>query len=116
MATLASSAPSAPAGPIETLIRSKIGDALRPAVLEVFNESYKHSVPKGSESHFKVVVVSDQFEGKSPIERHRLVNHVLKDELSGSVHALSIQAMTPAQWDRDQTIRSTPNCQGGSKK
>lgn len=62
--------------------------------LEVINESHKHNVPKGSESHFKVVIVSDLFESKAIIERHRMVNSALSDELKESIHALSIQGLS----------------------
>ena len=101
---------------MEPLIRSKIEAALSPTHLELVNESYKHNVPEGSESHFKVLVVSESFEGKSLIERHRMVNHVLGDELKRGIHALSIQAKTPSQFQADPTVSSTPNCLGGSKK
>jgi stress-induced morphogen len=53
-----------------------------------------HSVPKGSETHFKVVIVSDMFKEKSLLERHRTVNQLLDDELKSGVHALSIQGIT----------------------
>ena len=82
----------------------------------MINESYKHSVPTGSESHFKVVIVSDQFEGLPLIQRHRLVNSVLEDELKNDIHALSIQAKTPVQWEKNATVHQTPNCLGGSKR
>ncbi|RHY30878.1 hypothetical protein DYB32_003948 [Aphanomyces invadans] len=72
-----------------------------------------HNVPKGSETHFKVVVVSAAFEGKPLIQRHRLVNQVLADELDGGVHALSIQSKTPSQWDANSTVRPSPSCLGG---
>ncbi len=52
-----------------------------------------HSVPKGSETHFKVVVISDMFKDKSLLERHRTVNQLLDDELKNGVHALSIQGI-----------------------
>lgn len=70
--------------------------------------------PKNSETHFKVIVVSPQFEStKSPIQRHRLVNAALEDELNGPVHALSIVAKSPAQWEKNSTVNPSPNCQGG---
>ena len=80
--------------------------------------------PKNSETHFKVVVVSNQFESiKSPVQRHRLVNEALADQLEangGTVHALSIVTKTPAQWqtmlDQGKTIEPSPNCRGGSKR
>ncbi|XP_075049414.1 bolA-like protein 1 [Mixophyes fleayi] len=101
--------------PVETSIRSKLSENLEPRHLEVRNESYMHSVPAGSETHFKVVVVSEIFSGKSLIQRHRLVNDVLKEELAGPVHALSIQAKTPQQWEEDPTVEKSPGCMGGSK-
>ena len=52
---------------------------------QVINESSGHNVPKGSETHFKVVVVSDSFDGQMLIARHRMVNEILADELSGYV-------------------------------
>ena len=103
------------ANPIEKLIQTKLESAFNPSFMEIINESYKHNVPKGAESHFKVVVVSPEFEGKSLIQRHRAVNQTLSDELKNSIHALSIQAMTPEQWEKDCTISKTPNCLGGHK-
>ncbi len=50
-----------------------------------------------SETHFHVQIVSAQFEGKIIIERHRIVNAILAEELKGSVHALQISAKTPNQ-------------------
>ncbi|RQM20023.1 hypothetical protein B5M09_004285 [Aphanomyces astaci] len=100
-------------GAIYTSIQKKLQDAFQPTHLEVLNESYMHNVPKGSETHFKVVVVSDEFEGKPLIQRHRLVNQVLAAELDGGVHALSIQSKTPTQWAANNTVRPSPSCLGG---
>jgi BolA protein len=70
--------------------------------------------PKNSETHFKVVVVSPQFDTvKSPIQRHRLINATLAEELEGPVHALSIVAKSPEQWEQNQSITPSPNCKGG---
>ncbi|XP_039262813.2 DNA-binding transcriptional regulator BolA-like isoform X1 [Styela clava] len=103
--------------PVETSIIKKLTETFNPVYLDVVNESFKHNVPKGSETHFKVVVVSDKFSGKRLIDRHRDVNNILSKELEGSVHALSIQAKTPDQWEKSgQTIANTPPCLGGSKK
>ncbi|XP_075463736.1 bolA-like protein 1 [Ascaphus truei] len=103
------------AKPVELSIRSKLTQNLAPVHLEVHNESSMHAVPKGSETHFKVVVISETFDGKSLIQRHRLVNEVLKAELDGPVHALSIQAKTPQQWEENPSISPSPACMGGSK-
>jgi stress-induced morphogen len=100
--------------PVTESIRQKLTDAFHPQVLQVINESHMHNVPKNSETHFKVVVVSDQFETiKSPLQRHRMINGTLSSELQGPVHALSIIAKTPAQWEKDQTVPASPNCKGG---
>lgn len=102
---------------IQTRIEEKLRASLSPSVLDVINESANHSVPKGSETHFKVVVVSAAFEGKMPLARHRLVFGILDDEMTKKpgVHALSIIAKTPDEWARDEAVRASPECRGGSK-
>lgn len=105
------------ANPVESSIIQKLTENFSPVYIDVINESFKHNVPKGSETHFKVVIVSDKFSGKKLIDRHRDVNSVLTEELQGSVHALSIQAKTPEQWEKsDQKVANTPPCLGGSGK
>lgn len=90
--------------------------ALAPAALEVHDESHGHSVPRGSESHFKIVIVSDRFEGLSLVARHRLVNETVAAEFQHGLHALAIHAYTPEQWQaRGQSFPSSPPCRGGSK-
>jgi len=103
---------------MEASIRSKINSQLNPVYFECVNESYKHNVPKGSESHFKVVIVSDKFENLSLLKQHQLVNTVLAEELKTGVHALAIKTMTLQKWkdSEEATQFSTPNCQGGDKK
>ena len=67
--------------------------------LEIENESRFHSVPPHSESHFKVTIASDTFaRHKTRVQRHRLVNDVLKEELANGVHALSIHPFTMDEW------------------
>ena len=101
--------------PVQNAITQKLS-ALRPAHLEVLNESAMHSVPAGSESHFKVVVVAAQFQGVMPVARHRQVNALLAAELAGPVHALSLHAMTPAEWAAaGARSPASPACRGGSK-
>ncbi|KAJ8398390.1 hypothetical protein AAFF_G00426450 [Aldrovandia affinis] len=101
--------------PVESAIRAKLTQALEPNHLEVINESHMHAVPPGSESHFRVLVVSQRFEGLSLLQRHRLVNETLREELSTLVHALAIQAKTPQQWDINPSLAKSPSCMGGSK-
>ena len=98
-------------------IQQKLQQAFSPIHLEVINESHMHSVPEGSESHFKVVVVSEAFEGEKLIARHRQVNQVLSEELSGGIHALALHTMTPQDWfNRGGTVSDSPPCLGGSKQ
>jgi BolA protein len=98
-------------------IQQKLQQAFSPMHLEVINESHLHNVPEGSESHFKVVVVSEAFEGEKLIARHRQVNQVLSEELSGGIHALALHTMTPEDWfNRGGTVADSPPCEGGSKQ
>ena len=97
-------------------IETKIREALAPLHLEVANESHMHNVPPGSESHFKVVVVADVFEGRSLVLRHQAVNGALADELRDHIHALAIQTLTPSEWDaRNGLTPDSPLCLGGSE-
>src|SRR4051812_22615032 len=97
-------------------IEGKLGEALGPVHLEVINESAMHAVPPGSETHFKVVVVSAAFEGLALVARHRRVNEALRDELRAGLHALSIRALTPSQWEGGgEAGFVSPKCLGGSK-
>jgi BolA family transcriptional regulator, general stress-responsive regulator len=86
---------------VEDKIRAALMNALRPARLEVTNESELHaghrSSPGTGESHFRVLVVSERFLGKSRIERHRMVNEALATELRGGLHALAIKALAPGE-------------------
>ena len=103
-------------GPVETAITRKLAEAFTPDPLAVENQSDQHSGPRGRESHFKVVVVSATFVGQSPVQRHRSINTLLADELRSGVHALSIEALTPEQWQaRGGKTLPTPPCLGGSK-
>jgi BolA family transcriptional regulator, general stress-responsive regulator len=86
---------------IAATIREKRMIVLRPTRLDIINESYLHAGHRGSpgtgESHFRVVVMSPEFAGKSRVDRHRLVNDTLAAELKGRVHALAVQAYAPGE-------------------
>ena len=72
---------------VEDRIRQKLTSAFAPLALEVVNDSHRHAGHAGSpgtgESHFTVKVVSAAFAGKSRLERHRMVNDALAEELKG---------------------------------
>lgn len=106
--------------PVQDRITRKLNDALCPEHLEVINESNMHNVPEGSESHFKVVIVSDDFKGKMLIARHRLVNQILQEELNkeghdGGIHALALHTMTMDEWFKKGKAPDSPECLGGGK-
>ncbi|CAG5121485.1 unnamed protein product [Candidula unifasciata] len=100
--------------PVETAIHKKLSEALKPEHLEVINESYMHNVPKGTESHFKVVIVSSAFENVKRIDKHKLVHKALQEELESSIHALSIVAKTPQEWETSKDVGQSPACRGGA--
>lgn len=102
---------------VKETIESKLKDKLKPDFIEAVNESHMHNVPPGSESHFKLIVVSDLFDGMSLINRHRKINEILADELQHHIHALSIHAYTRREWeDKQQTAPQSPPCLGGGKQ
>ena len=97
-------------------IEQALATALSPTHLEVVNESHMHSVKPGSETHFKVVVVSPAFDALSLLARHRRINELLKSELASGLHALSIHAFSPAQWAANTIDTASPACRGGAGK
>jgi BolA protein len=102
---------------VQQTIEGKLTRQLSPVRLAVENESHMHNVPPGSESHFKVTVISERFEGKSLVARHRMINACLEAELAGPIHALSIHTLTPQEWaEKDGKLRPSPPCMGGSKQ
>lgn len=103
-------------GMVEQQIYDALVDAFEPAHLQVINESHSHNVPAGSESHFKLVIVSEAFSDKRLIQRHRAVNGLLKPFLDGSVHALSMHTHTTEEWqNKGEVVPDSPPCRGGSK-
>ncbi|MFN4091772.1 MAG: BolA family protein [Brevundimonas sp.] len=93
-------------GPIAKKIREKLTAALSPEWIELVDDSARHAghhheggmdAKPGGESHFNLTVVSAAFEGQARVMRQRAVNAVLREELAGPVHALSIKAMTPSE-------------------
>ena len=101
---------------VQSDIEAKLTNQLQPAHLEVINESSNHNVPPGSESHFKVVIVTDAFEGKMLVARHRMINAILADELQNKIHALALHTYTPDEWQEvSGNAPVSPPCLGGGK-
>ena len=89
---------------VECKIQEKLLAAFAPVELVIQNDSGKHAhhvgahdVPATGETHFTVTIVSDQFRGRSRVERHRMVNEVLAEELAGPVHALALKIAAPGE-------------------
>ena len=100
---------------IKSTIEQKLEQSFSPEFLEVVNESFMHNVPEGSESHFKVTVVSVEFTDKRLIARHRLINQTLAEELD-SIHALAIHTLTPDEYfAKAGKVADSPECLGGGK-
>ncbi len=97
-------------------IQAVLTRQMQPAHCLVLDESHMHAVPAGAESHFKLVLVSDDFAGESLLKRHRRINDLLRAEFDQGLHALAIHAFTPAEWhDKGETVAASPKCRGGSK-
>ncbi len=100
---------------VKETIEAKL-QSLQPEFFEVVNESHRHNVPDGSESHFKITIVSDEFKGKNLLARHRVINHILAEELAHIIHALTLHTMTIEEWfEKSGKTNNSPPCLGGSE-
>ena len=88
---------------VAEIIKKKLEQRLAPSALEVVDESHLHAghagAREGGESHFRILVVSDQFEGLTRVARQRLVNETLREELDGPIHALAMKTLSPSETD-----------------
>lgn len=101
-------------------VQQEIEEALNaqfsPEYLEVENESHQHNVPANSETHFRVVLVSNGFDGMRKVARHQQVYKVLAPQLEGPVHALALHTYSPEEWrERAASAPESPACRGGSQ-
>lgn len=100
---------------VQRTITDKLEQGLSPSFLTVENESHQHNVPAGSESHFKVTIVSVAFAGKRKVARHQAVYRILAEQLAGDVHALALHTYTEDEWQQTGQSPDSPQCLGGSK-
>ena len=101
---------------LESILKNALEEALKPEILEIENESHGHNVPKNSETHFRLIVVSEAFSGQSRVKRHRLVYKAAEVALERGIHALAFQCFTPEEWRTDPLRAVSPDCHGGMKK
>lgn len=98
----------------KTHIQALISQQFNPTYLVVEDESKNHHVPPGSESHFKITLITSQFDGLNRLARHRLINSLLKEEFDKGLHALSMHLYTPIEWENLQNlVPKSPNCKDG---
>ena len=95
---------------VEKKIEHTLSDNFDLSHLEVINESHMHSGPN-TESHFKVILVSDEFEDMKLVQSNRRINELLKFELENGVHALSLHLFTNNEWkDKEEYVKDSPPC------
>jgi BolA protein len=100
---------------IQSAIEQKIQATLSPTHFEVINESHRHRGPADRETHFKLTVVSSQFENLGLVERHRQIYDLLKAEMGQGVHALALHLFSPAEWAGREKSMASPPCASGPK-
>ena len=100
---------------VEAQLRDMLSARFEPSHMELDNESHMHSVPANSETHFRLVMVSDAFSGKRAVARHQAVYGEAKELLEGPIHALAMHLYDPAEWEERQAdAPDSPQCLGGS--
>lgn len=97
----------------QSLIERRLREALPLTHLEVLNESHNHSA--GQDTHFKIVAVSEAFDGLRAVARHQRVYALLADEMQRGLHALALHLYTPGEWAATGAAPESPACRGGSK-
>ena len=94
---------------IQEQIEDKLTSVFSPDYLSVENESHMHRVPADSETHFKVVLVSEAFVGKPPVKRHQSVYKALCEEVK-KIHALALHTFTREEWAKSTGNLPSPKC------
>jgi len=98
---------------VEAAIRSKLETALQLEFIAIENESDQHAGPPGRESHFKLTLVSEDFNGLLAVKRHQKIYGLLAEEMTGPVHALALHLYTPKEWlAKGEQRPDSPNCLG----
>jgi stress-induced morphogen len=101
---------------VQQEIEQRLQSGFSPVFLEVANESHQHNVPPNSETHFRVVLVSTAFDGRSRVARHQQVYAALAPQMQGPVHALALHTYSPGEWQqREGEAPVSPPCLGGRK-
>ncbi|MEO0438503.1 MAG: BolA/IbaG family iron-sulfur metabolism protein [Pseudomonadota bacterium] len=100
---------------VETQLKRLVEDQFQPIYLQLDNESNQHSVPANSETHFRLVLVSERFAGLRKVARHQLIYEAASELVAGPIHALSMFLYDPLEWRaKEQAPLASPDCLGGS--
>ena len=85
--------------------------SFKPSELFIENESFRHGFSRGEESHYKILIVSEEFAGLTRVERHQKVNAVLKEEFDLGMHAATLRTVTAAEFEKmDPSDFVSPEC------
>lgn len=102
---------------VAATIEQRVRDGLAVTHLEIENESHMHSVGPDAQTHFRLVIVSDDFSGLLPVRRHQHVYAALGDVFAQGLHALALHTFTAAEWQaRGGQSEASPTCRGGAGK
>lgn len=92
---------------------AKIQANLNPQFVKIENESHMHSSGKGADSHFKLVIVSELFDGMRKVQRHQKLYQLFAEDLQNGIHALALHLYTPQEWAaQNETFPRSPACRG----
>ena len=97
-------------------LTQKIEAALSPVYLSIVDETWKHAGHAGAiagKGHFTMHLVSEKFEGMMLLDRNRMIFGILKEEMATCIHALSIRAQTPLEWDAEKQDEPLPTDREG---
>ena len=100
---------------IQDQVEQRLNEHFSPFFAEIVNERHMHNVPPGSESHFKVTLVSDVFAGLRLVKRHQEVYRILQSLMGSPIHALALHTYTESEWSERNGSPDSPDCMGGSK-
>lgn len=86
---------------IPARLRETLEEAFKPLHLEIIDQSHLHAGHGAKGAHFQVLIISGEFQGKPPVERHKMVYAALKSEIEGEeIHALALKTLTPQEWEK----------------
>ncbi len=104
--------------PVRRGMLAKLEATFQPLKIDLLNESHMHNVPPNSETHFKLLMISNKFNGLGKVKRHQAVYQALNEELKGGVHALSLYLYTEEEWQQKpaSSLPESPPCLGGGEK